>query len=812
LILLIVASCVQAAGRVYRDHVEPHWFDQNTKFWYRIEDHNNSFEFIVVDAEHGTRRAAFDQAKAAASFSKLLGHEVFADRLPADQLSFDSQPGTCILIGQGKSWQLDLSTYVIEPVKDEAVASRRLLATDRVHPSRHGGRVTRMTFDNRTPGPIEIDWIDEQSHRKHYATLKPGEKWEVNTFAGHVWLVSDANDKPLAVFEASRQIGTAIVDGKPPATQPATRPALPRPAAPSGPNSPDGKFVAFIKEDNLFLREKSGGKEFALSQDGKADDAYTLDGIHWSPDSRKLVAFRVEPAQEHKVYTVESSPADQVQPRLRTMNYLKPGDRIEHPHPQLFDITKRQPIAIKDELFANPWSIEDLRWAADSSRFTFVYNQRGHQALRVIAIDAQSGSARAIVDEHSDTFIDYSGKYFCQWIGDGELIWMSERDGWNHLWLYDAIAGKVKNRITTGNWVVQDVMHVDDDARQIWFTAGGVRPGQDPYYSHFCRVTFDGSGFTILTKGDGNHKPRWSPGDKYFIDSWSRVDLPPVTELRSSETGALVCKLEEADASEILAERGGHWPQRFTARGRDGITDIYGILLLPRDFDPLKKYPVLENIYAGPQDFYTPKSFRSRYGTMQAFADRGMIVVQCDGMGTSGRSKPFHDVCWKNLRDAGLPDHIAWIQSAAKIYPQMDLTRVGIYGGSAGGQNAMAALLWHNDFYKTAVADCGCHDNRMDKIWWNEQWMGWPVDKSYEANSNVVNAHLLQGKLMLIVGEMDNNVDPSSTMQVVNALEKADKDFELVIVTGAHHGAAETPYGSRRRMNFLTRNLLGSRN
>ena len=279
----------------------------------------------------------------------------------------------------------------------------------------------------------------------------------------------------------------------------------------------------------------------------------------------------------------------------------------------------------------------------------------------------------------------------------------------------------------------------------------------------------------------------WSLGDRYFLDTWSRVDLPPVTELRNSETGKLVCALEEAEASEVLAARGGQWPRRLTAYGRDGTTHIYGIIHFPKDFDPSKKYPVVEEIYAGPQDFYTPKAFAANYGVAEKMANLGMIVVQCDGMGTSGRSKAFHDVCWKNLRDAGFLDRIAWIKEAAKKIPQMDLSRVGIFGGSAGGQNAMAALLWHNDFYKVAVADCGCHDNRMDKIWWNEQWMGWPVDKSYEENSNVINAKLLKGKLMLIFGEMDDNVDPASTMQVVNALEKANKTFDLVIVTGAHH-------------------------
>jgi dipeptidyl aminopeptidase/acylaminoacyl peptidase len=575
------------------------------------------------------------------------------------------------------------------------------------------------------------------------------------------------------------------------------------------PQSPDGKWLAIVRDHNLYLRAAETGEEFTLSSDGRSDDRYETGNLWWSPDSQKLVALRTEPAQEHPVHLVESSPRDQLQPKLRSFDYLKPGDRVAHPRPQLFHAATQQQVEIADELFANPWSITEPRWSADSSRLTFIYNQRGHQVLRLVAVDAASGAAQALVDERSETFVCYSGKFFCYWLGDDELVWMSERDGWNHLWLVDARTGQVKNQITEGPWVVQDVVHVDEQQRQVWFRAGGVYAAQDPYYTHFCRVNLDGSGMTVLTEADGDHREQWSPGEACFLATWSRVDQPPVTELRNSQDGRLLCLLEEADASEVLAQRGGRWPQRFTAKGRDGTTDIYGVLIRPRDFDPAKKYPVVENIYAGPQGFFTPKSFRARYAHQQRIADMGLIVVQCDGMGTAGRSKEFHDVCWQNLRDAGFPDRIAWIKAAAAAHPEMDLSRVGIYGGSAGGQNALAALLWHGDFYHVAVADCGCHDNRMDKIWWNEQWLGWPVGQQYEDSSNVVHADRLQGQLMLIVGELDQNVDPASTMQVVNALQRADKDFDLVIVTGTGHGAAETPYGSRRRADFLARHLLG---
>jgi dipeptidyl aminopeptidase/acylaminoacyl peptidase len=283
--------------------------------------------------------------------------------------------------------------------------------------------------------------------------------------------------------------------------------------------------------------------------------------------------------------------------------------------------------------------------------------------------------------------------------------------------------------------------------------------------------------------------------------------MAPVTELRRTDDGALDCKLESGDVSQ-LKKAGWQTPERFVAKARDGKTDIYGVIYRPTIFDPNKKYPVIEAIYAGPHGSFVPKEFRATYSPLK-IGELGFVMVQIDGMGTSNRSKAFHDVCWKNLGDSGFPDRILWLKAAAAKYPYMDLSRVGIYGGSAGGQSTLRALLAHGDFYKVGVADCGCHDNRMDKIWWNELWMGYPVGAHYREQSNVTNAHKLTGKLLLTVGELDKNVDPASTMQVVNALIKAKKDFDLLVVPGAGHGVGETEYGARRRMDFFVRHLLG---
>jgi dipeptidyl aminopeptidase/acylaminoacyl peptidase len=580
-----------------------------------------------------------------------------------------------------------------------------------------------------------------------------------------------------------------------------------RPREQPRPVSPDGRWTVRVRDHNLRLKAAHGEEEKVLSREGNGDDGYSADVV-WSPDSTRLVAWRHVKPQEHKVYYVESSPGDQLQPKLDSIDYLKPGDRIPQRKPHLFDVEKGTEIPVNDLLFANPWEIDDVHWEPDSSRFFFVYNQRGHQVMRVLSVDARTGVATTVVDERCATFFDYAFKQFHEWIdARHELVWMSERDGWNHLYLYDTTTGRVKNPITHGEWVVRGVDRVDSESRRVWFRAGGVRPGQDPYFVQVCRVNLDGTGLTVLTEGDGTHAVDWSPDHKRFIDRWSRVDHPPTVELRDGESGRLIRVLEQADDTAWRAA-GFRPPESFVAKGRDGTTDIYGVIHRPTRFDAGRKYPVIEHIYAGPQDSYVPKEWHRSYGG-QEMAELGFIVVQIDGMGTSNRSKKFHDVCWHNLADAGFPDRIAWIKAAATSRPWMDVSRVGIYGGSAGGQNAMRALIDHPDFYRVAAADCGCHDNRMDKIWWNELWMGWPVGPQYEECSNAVHAHRLQGKLMLIVGEMDKNVDPASTLQVVNALVKADKDFDLVVIPGGGHGSGDSPYGKRRQMDFFVRHLLG---
>jgi dipeptidyl aminopeptidase/acylaminoacyl peptidase len=721
------------ANKVFKATVEPHWFDGNTRFWYRNDLAGGATEFVLVDTAKGGREPAFDHARLAAALAKDSGKPVRATHLPFTSIEFADRAETVRIRVSGKAYRWNRTTHELT---EDAAKPAKPAGTER-----------------------------EASTRVHSENAEP-----------------DFYDRPAVEDE--------IDPGQP---------------KPRSDRSPDGNWTAFIKDNNVYVR-RMGGDEFALSKDGKADDSYGSP-FYWSPDSRKLVVLRTKRGEERKVYIVESSPRDQLQPKLHTLTYAKPGDVMPTSKPHLFDLAAKQEIPVSDELFPNPWSISRLRWHGDSSRFTLVYNQRGHQALRVVAVDAASGKAASIVDEQSKTFIDYAHKLYLQHLEEtNELIWMSERDGWNHLYLYDAKTGQVKNQITKGEWIVRAVERVDVKARQIWLRVAGIHANQDPYHIHFARINFDGSGLVVLTEGDGTHTIRYSPDERFLLATYSRVDLPPVTELRRVSDGKLVVKVEAADASAFTAA-GWKLPERFVAKARDGKTDIWGVIWKPSTFDAKKSYPVIEYIYAGPQGSFVPKGFNV-YHQQQAMAELGFIVVQMDGMGTSNRSKAFHDVCCKNLGDAGFPDRLLWIKAAAASRSFMDLTRVGIYGTSAGGQNSLGGMLAHPEFYKVCVSTCGCHDNRMDKVWWNELWMGYPVGPHYAAQSNVTQAKKLQGKLLLIVGEVDRNVDPASTMQVVNALIAANKDFDLLVIPSGGHGLGGA-YGARRQQDFFVRHLLG---
>jgi dipeptidyl aminopeptidase/acylaminoacyl peptidase len=569
--------------------------------------------------------------------------------------------------------------------------------------------------------------------------------------------------------------------------------------------SPDSLWMACIKEYNVYITERKTNISYQLSFDGSEGEFYSA-YISWSPDSKHLATHKIRDNVKHYIYFVESSPSGRIQPVLQKREYLKPGDAVRQKSPSLFSSEEKRQVPVNTEAFGNQFEISGIEWYKDSRGFTFEYNQRGHQVYQVVEVNATDGSVRVIVDERSTTFIDYSSKRYRYDVDDGrEIIWASERDGWNHLYLMNGKTGEVINQITMGEWTVRGVEFVEEAKHQIYFEGSGRNPGEDPYLIHCYRINFDGTGLIDLTPERAHHEVTFSADHRYYIDCYSTVCQAPVALLRETGKDSKVMWLETADISQVL-KSGWQAPEVLVSKGRDGKTDIWGNLYRPTNFDSTKLYPIIEYIYAGPHSSFVQKAFRP-FNYFNGVAELGFVVVQIDGMGTSNRSKAFHDVCWKNLKDGGFADRVLWIKAAAEKYPYLDTTRVGIYGGSAGGQNALGALLFHPEFYKAAVASCGCHDNRMDKIWWNEQFMGYPVGPQYAECSNVEHAGNLKGKLLLMVGEVDDNVDPASTMQVVNALIKANKDFELLVLPGMNHTGGGK-YGERRRRDFFVKNLL----
>ncbi len=782
-------SASLVTGRQFRAF----WAGDDSRLIYQINTGTLQHRFFEADLTSGAKTPAFDHEALAKALSAATSGDVRADSLPLDDLEPASAPGVIRFRSFGKGWRYESATNRLSP---DAVAPKptKLLAPEEaVRAARDTTSPTTLILENATPGEIELFWIDDGNQRESYGKVPPGGRCSQNTYAGHAWIVTDAQGTALAGVIANTTPTHARVTGKvEPA--PAKRQDI----------SPDGKWRAVIRNHNPAIEPTSGGDPILLASDGTANDAYAGPFL-WSPDSKKLAVSRTKDVEFRKVHIVQSSPPDQLQPKLVTLDYPKPGDPIPQPKPRLFDIENRREIPIDDSLFSNPWSITKSAWSPDSAEFSFVYNQRGHQLMRILAIRADSGSVRVIHEETSNTFIDYSQKSYLRRLPNTrELIWASERDGFNHLYRIDELSGTIKNPVTQGAWNVRDVVEFDEANQQLLLKVVGISK-ENPYHAHFVRVNLDGSGFTRLTASEGHHTIEFSPRRQWLLATWSRPDQPPVVEIRRARDGTLLAELERADDS-ALRNTGWNRPERFVAKGRDGSTDIHGLIFRPTHFDPAKSYPVVEDIYAGPHDHFVPQDYLT-WSRQNAMAELGFIVVSIDGMGTNWRGKAFHDVCWKNLADGGFPDRIAWIKAAAASRPWMDLTRVGIYGGSAGGQNALAGLLHHGDFYKAGVADCGCHDNRMDKIWWNEAWMGWPVDESYARNSNVTHAAKLSGKLLLIVGELDDNVDPASTAQVVAALQKAGRNFDFVPIMNTGHGAAETPYGKYRRAEFLIRHL-----
>ncbi|MCB1130915.1 MAG: prolyl oligopeptidase family serine peptidase [Verrucomicrobiae bacterium] len=790
----------EARSLVTSADLEPVWPKDGGPILLVKTERDGSRRVSKLNPDNGGLADAFDHAALTTELARRTGDEPRGLRF--DFFKIDpEQPRILRFSTNGRGWAFDMADGTLEEREFQPQAATLAPPSALLRGGRRVGKPVKLIIENATDGDIKVGWVAGWREIRPHSRIPAGGRSVIETYEGEKWIASDRSGRNLAGLRAEAVPTLARITG------PVAERQRPRRENRGGGDvSPDGKWRAVVRSHNLFLEPTGGDPAVALTENGSGTRFYE-GPFEWSPDSKHLVCRLTRRVDQREVHIVESSPDDQVQPKLIRFPYTKPGDPIRQPMPRLFDVAQSREIPVDDKLFANPWSIDHAAWAADSSEFSFLYNQRGHQVLRIVGIRSSDGAVRTIHEEISETFIDYSQKTYLRRLPETrEILWASERSGWNHLYLIDEVAGKVKHAVTSGEWVVREVVDVDEEKRSLLLRVFGFHQGQDPYHSHFIRVDMDGGAPQALTEADGDHRIRFSPDKRWIVDTWSRVDQPPVTEVRRAD-GSLVAEVARADDAE-LRKTGWSRPERFVAKGRDGKTEIHGILVKPRDFDPAKRYPVVESIYAGPHDFFTPKSY-SAWFSMNDMAELGFVVVKLDGMGTNWRSKAFHDVCWKNLMDGGFPDRIAWLKEAAKTHPWMDLGRMGIFGGSAGGQNALAGLLNHGDFYKAGVADCGCHDNRMDKIWWNEAWMGWPVDESYARNSNVTHAAKLEAPLLLVVGELDHNVDPASTAQVAAALQKAGRMYEYLPVMNAGHGAAETEYGNLRRAEFLMRQLGG---
>lgn len=581
------------------------------------------------------------------------------------------------------------------------------------------------------------------------------------------------------------------------------------PAGPRGPGgrgrtglSPDGKWEALVRQGRLILREVESGEEHRVGPDRPEGHEWAT-SFQWSPTSRHLVATLVEPGDRLRMTRMRSLPEQGFRPEALTHVYALPGDKLDLESLYVIDTATKAHIRADSSPLDFPWN-RMWRWAEDGTTLSYLHVHRGYNPIRYLELEVATGNVRTLVEERFETFVDPT-KLRIHHLENGDFLWVSERTDWNHLYRIERSTARTIP-LTQGEFVVRDILRVDEEEGWVIFSANGRESGENPYHLHAYRVSLTGGPLTRLTELPAHHRISLSPDGKALVVTASRPDMPPVFQLRSTATGNLIAELDRADIDALTAT-GFRLPEPFHAPDRDGTHEVWGVIYRPSNFDPDKKYRVVEYIYQGPHGQHVPLEF-GPFRREQMIAEIGFIVVMVDGRGTSYRSKSFQDHAYRNLGDAGLPDHMAWLRAAAAKYPEMDLEGgIGIYGYSAGGYDSTRALLMHPDFYVAAVSLCGNHDHRTDKVWWNELWMGYPVGPWYEEQSNVTQAHRLQGDLLLIHGELDDNVNAfASTVRLVDALIRAEKRFQWFYVPGRDHNLGGW-YLDRMIMDHFVRSL-----
>lgn len=722
-------------GLVFTDKVEPNWINSRSDFWY-LRNLPNGKEFVVVLAERGEKREAFNHVSLAELLHAETGKPINANNLPFSKIEIsDDLAEVSFSVGK-KKYCFNNQTSLL---KQEDVA------TD--------------------------DSNNSANRKRHSGKHKP-------KYGGKI--------------------------------------------------SPDGNWEAFRRDHNLWFRNVETDQEFAATTDGKLlyDYASSVPGPHlitdadfligaeavptsmsgdWSPNSRYFVCHKVDLSKSGWLHMVENAPKDSPRPKLYSFIYPMGADEnVPMCEPYVFCPAEKtakkcevDPISV---LFYG--YVPGVGWDGNSQTFTYIWKQRGYKTAKLVEVDAKTATSRALATETSDTTVNPTVMEMRK-INDKEILWTSERAGWNQLYIINRDTLEIK-LLTPAPFFTKEIFHVNQEERYA-IVGGSCREPGDPYFRYIYKVDLDGKGITLLTPEQGNHQIDLSPNRKYFIDTLSTVENPPVITLKDVE-GKSSIELEKADISR-LADTGWKSPVPFKATAADGKTDIYCNIYFPKNIVAGKKYPIIEHVYTGPHSYYVRKHF-SQWSWNEVYAELGFVLVRIDPRGTGCRSKAFRDYSYKNLGESGIDDRIAAIKQMAEKYPFMDIERVGIFGGSAGGYDSARALLIRPEFYDVAVSVSGNHDHRNDKAWWTEAWMSWPDEGQYPAQSNIAAAKNLKGNLLLIHGDMDTNVHISATLQLANALIEQNKDFDLIVATNSKHGCSELYY-ERKRWDYFTKHLYG---
>ena len=716
------------------------WLPDSTAFRYRSESVSDH-RFMLVEAENGQQREAFDHRRVARALSKVLGREIEPQRLPFATFDYASDGSRIGFVFDGRAWECGLDG---SSVQERA-------------PERGSGQ----------------------------GSISPSGRYEVRAGEGDLVLVDHVEGTSTALTrdaEAGYGYGS----------------------------SPEGR--------NSAVTDRLGNRSVPPR-------------VLWSPGERYLLTHRLDERRVGTMHLWQGAPRDgSLRPRIHTYRQALPGDaELPLAHLVVFDTETGGRTDLSwpplESSFLTPIELGHAWWSSRGDAVFFLHWDRDRRSVRLVSADPATGDCSVLVEEESETPIDLNALYYGApnvWVGGDhqEIIWYSARSGWGHLYLLDGNGHPIR-QLTAGEWLVTDLLRVDEETRTAFFMGTGREPSRDPYYHHLYAVSLDGGVPCLLTPEDAEHGewPPWvdfSPDGRYFVDSFSRIDQPPRTVLRKS-SGELVAEVAEADVSALLAT-GWSYPERFTAKASDGETDLYGMIVLPYDFDPTQKYPVVESIYPGPQATRTPRGFTDVVGeSTRCLAELGFVVFTVDGRGTPGRSKAFLDAQYGEVGPVGsLADRVAVLAQLAEARPYLDLDRVGIYGHSAGAYAVVRAMMEHPDLYRVGVASSGNHDQALTNVTWGERWVGPIPGPGWDTQANRTLAGNLRGKLLLVAGDLDDNVNPAATLQLVDALIEANRDFDLLVLPNRNHDYAATwgtwnedPYFTRRRWDYFVEHLMG---